>query len=155
MPKQTMRRSVADNQYLHKDFHGALSHALDYLHERYGEEAVREYLRAFARAYYAPVTQGINERGLAALQEHLGAIYTIEGGEVFCALTENALDVEVPCCPAVSYLREQGHPVARLFEETGRTVYATICEGTPFMLEWETYDAETGGSRFRFVRRPA
>ena len=40
MPKEKMRRKAADNPYLHKDFHGALSCGMEYLHARFGAEAV-------------------------------------------------------------------------------------------------------------------
>ena len=49
-----MRRTASDNVYLHKDFHGALSAGIEYLHQRYGEDAVREYLRRFTLAFHAP-----------------------------------------------------------------------------------------------------
>jgi len=42
MPKEVMRRQASDNRYLHRDFHGAMSLALEYLRIRYGEDAVRE-----------------------------------------------------------------------------------------------------------------
>ncbi len=47
MARQVMRREASDNEYLHRDFHGALSAAIEYLDRRYGEEAVRSYLREF------------------------------------------------------------------------------------------------------------
>ena len=75
MAKETMRRHASDNPYLHRDFHGALSVGIEYLHERFGEDAVREYLRAFTRAYYAPLIEAVKSRGLAALGEHFERIY--------------------------------------------------------------------------------
>ena len=50
MAKQVMRRNAADNEYLHKDFHGALSAGLEYLHDQYGEAAVREHVEDCAPA---------------------------------------------------------------------------------------------------------
>ena len=58
--KQIMNRNAADNTYLHKDFHAALSTGISYLEERYGAEAVREYLHQFAISFYAPLTADIN-----------------------------------------------------------------------------------------------
>ena len=69
MTKEIVRRNAADNAYLHKDFHGALSTGIAYLEQRYGAEAVRDFLRQFARAFYASLTQAINARGLMALRE--------------------------------------------------------------------------------------
>ena len=51
MPKEIMRRKAADNDYLHRDFHGALSEGLNYLEERFGPESVKEYLHRFTRDY--------------------------------------------------------------------------------------------------------
>jgi hypothetical protein len=154
MAKRTMTRTAADNAYLHKDFHGALSTGLTYLQERYGDDAVRDYLRQFATMYYAPVTAAINERGLAALREHLERIYGIEGQEIAISGTDDELLLDVPRCPAVAHMRAHGYPVAALFGETSQTVYETICAGTPFYVDMLAYDAETGRARIRFARRP-
>ncbi|OPZ83152.1 MAG: hypothetical protein BWY76_02410 [bacterium ADurb.Bin429] len=155
MSKRVMTRSAADNAYLHKDFHGALSAAIAYLHERYGANAVRDYLRQFAAAYYAPLTDAINQRGLTALREHLARVYTIEEQEVAITGTDDELWLDVPRCPAVAHMRELGYPIAELFYETSRTVYQTICDGTLFAVEMLAHDPDTGRARFHFFRRPA
>lgn len=153
MAIRTMTRTAADNAYLHKDFHGALSTGLMYLQERFGDETVHAYLRQFAAAYYAPVTAAIKLRGLAALREHLELKYGIEGQAVTITGTEDELLLDVPRCPAVMHMREHGYAVAALFHETAKTVYETICAGTPFTAEMLEYDPETGRARFRFARR--
>jgi hypothetical protein len=153
MPKEIITRHAADNAYLHKDFHGALSTGIAYLEQRYGAEAVRDYLRQFAAAFYAGVTQAINERGLIALREHLERIYEIEGGQIAIIYSDDELLLEVEACPAVTHMREHDYAVAPLFYETSRTVYAAICEGTPFALEWLRYDEVSGRSAVRFFRR--
>ena len=180
MPKQVMHREARDNRYLHKDFHGALSVGIDYLEARYGEEAVRGYLRQFAKAFYGPLTEAIRTRGLVALQEHFARIYEMEGasprfrlnntgddktGTVPLALegtvpvlssdSYDELVIELDACPAVMHMREHNYPVARLFFETTRTLNEAICEGTPFAAELVAYDPDTGQSVQRFFRRPA
>ena len=155
MAKQVMRRRASDNEYLHKDFHGALSVAIEYIHERYGEQAVRDYLWQFARSYYAPLTVEVNRRGLAALAEHFRRVYEIEGGEVNVSLSEDELVLKVRECPAVMHMRRRGYPVARLFRETIATVNRAICHGTPFEAELSEYDERTGRSVQRFYRRKA
>jgi len=151
--KQVMRRKAADNVYLHKDFHAALSRGIAYLDEHYGEQAVRDYLRAFALSFYEPLRQTLRERGLGALREHIETLYRAEGGEVACVLSGDELVVRVEACPAVQHMRAHGQPVARLFHETTRTVNEAICEGTPFTAELLAYDTETGRSVQRFRRR--
>ena len=58
-----MRRKAGDNKYLHKDFHGALSCGIEYLHRHYGKKAVREYLDAFASTYYMPLRRKVKKNG--------------------------------------------------------------------------------------------
>jgi hypothetical protein len=153
MPKEVMRRKAADNSYLHKDFHGALSVGIEYLDQRYGPEAVRDYLRQFARAYYKPLTAALKARGLAALKEHFEHIYQVEEAAVEISQSADELVLRVSECPAVMYMRTHGHTVARLFSETTRTVNETICEGTPYTAELVDYDPQTGRSVQRFLRR--
>jgi len=153
--KESMTRSASDNIYLHKDFHGALSGGIDYLHKNYGEEAVREYLRAFTRSFYAPLIRNVEERGLSALKEHFERLYEIEGGDVCITCTEDELIIDVNACPAVMHMRKHGYKVADLFFETTRTVNETLCEGTQFAAELLHYDEETGRGRQRFYRRQA
>jgi hypothetical protein len=151
--KEVMERSAADNAYMHKDFHGALSRALIYLQERYGDDAVRDYLHQFARSFYAPLTRAVTVRGLVALKEHYERIYAMEGGVVDITLGDGEMVMSAPANPAVVYLRQNGQPVAPLFGETIRTVSAAICEGTPYTAAVLSYDEATGGSVVRFARR--
>ena len=153
MAREVVKKTARDSRYLHKDFHGALSVGLEYLESRYGEQCVREYLRQFAAAFYAPLTADLNRRGLVALKEHFARVYEEEGGRVNITLSEDELRVEVEACPAVTHMRKRGYPVARLFQETTRTVNETICEGTPYAAELLAYDDRTGRSLQRFSRR--
>ena len=153
MPKEVITRKASDNPYLHKDFHGALSTGIEYLHERYGEQAVRDYLRQFARAFYKPLTDAVKARGLVALKEHFERIYRTEGAEARFRLSEDELVIDVPRCPAVTHMREHGYKVARLFVETTRTVNEALCELTPFAAELVEYDEPSGRSVQRFFRR--
>ena len=148
-----MRRSAGENDYLHRDFHGALSVGIKYVHEHYGEDAVRAYLWQFARAFYAPLTDALRCRGLAALEEHYRRVYDLEGGDVRFDRSDDRLRIEVPACPAVTHMRAQGYPVARLFRETIATVATAVCHGTDFDAELLEYDDETGRSVCRFFRR--
>ena len=151
--RKVMRRKAADNPYLHKDFHGALSCAIEYLNENYGEEAVRQYLRDFARTFYTSLTAKLKEEGLGALKDHFEKVYRIEEAEAEFELAGDELIVRVPACPAVMHMRRHHYPVARLFHETTRVVNEQICEGTDFDAELVEYDPETGRSVQRFYRR--
>ena len=153
MTKETITRRAADNEYLHKDFHGALSVGLEYLENNYGEQAVREFLHRFAATFHAPLTEALNRRGLIALKEYFAKLYDLEGGNVRITLSEDELSIEVDACPAVAHMREQGYTVARLFGETTRTVNEAICQSTPFAAQLVEYDEQTGRSIQRFYRR--
>jgi hypothetical protein len=153
MVKEVMRRTASDNPYLHKDFHGALSTGIDYLHRHYGPEAVREYLHQFAADFYAPLTGALKQRGLIVLKEHFEKIYQLEGGQIEIQFSDDEMTLTVKACPAVEHLRKEGYPVAELFYETTRTVNETICEGTDFTAELVEYDSRTGRSLQRFSRK--
>ena len=153
MPKEIMRRTAADNAYLHKDFHGALSEGLEFLHNRYGPDAVREYLRRFADEFYAPLKKALKEKGLVAVRDHYEKIYKLEEGKATFTLSDGELVIDVAESPAVTHMRKNGYTVARLFHETIKTVNETICEGTDFAFELQSYDPATGKSRQRFYRR--
>lgn len=153
MVKHVVRRFRSDNEYLHRDFHGALSAGIEYLHAHYGEQAVVEYLWQFARAFYAPLTDALRRRGLVALEEHYRRVYDLEGGEAHFQRSDDQLRIEVHACPAVMHMRSQGYPVARLFRETLATVGKAICHGTGFDAELLEYDDQTGRSVCRFTRR--
>ena len=153
--KEVMHRQATDNAYLHKDFHGALSCGIEHLHEHYGEQAVRDYLREFTVTFYAPLKAALCERGLIALMEYYESTYRQEGGDVQFDLTEDELSIRVAACPAVQHMRAHSQPVARLFHETTRTVNEALCEGTPYAAELLGYDPQTGRSVQRFRRRPA
>ncbi len=153
MTRKTMRRKAVDNAYLHKDFHGALSCGIEYLHEHFGEDVVRRYLREFALSFYAPLREAVRSRGLAPLHDHFAEVYRREGGEAAFELSPDELIVRVPFCPAVRHMRAAGYPVARLFHETTRVVNEALCEGTAFQAELLEYEGETGRSVQRFHRR--
>jgi len=153
MPKQVMTRKAGDNVYLHKDFHGALSNGIDFIHERYGAEAVRDYLRQFADAFYAPLKNDLVRRGLIALKEHYDKVFQEERGQARFTLSDRELRIEVEMNPAVQHMRAQGYPVAILYSETIRTVGEALCAGTPFAVKMLAYDEVSGRYTQLFFRK--
>ena len=153
MAKETIARKSKDNVYLPLEFHGQLSGQIDYIDKNYGKEAVREYLKQFASVCYVPLKQKLRERGLITLKERFENIYKLEGGKIKIDYSEDQMTVEVEVCPAVTFMRNNGLAVARLFYETIKTTYETICEGTLFAAELLAYDELTGHSVIRFSRR--
>ncbi len=113
MSKQVMDRRASDNEYLHKDFHGALSAGIEYLHSHYGPQAVRDYLGQFTRAYYAPLREKLQREGLSTLKEHFEKMYKIEGGQIEIEFSEEQMTLKVQFCPAVMHMREKRYAVAK------------------------------------------
>ena len=153
MTKEIIERRASDNEYLHKDFHGALSGGIEYLHKNYGDQAVRDYLCQFALVFYSPLIKSLGERGLVAIKEHYEKIYKIEGGKIEITLCDDELILKVDACPAVMHMRKNAFLVAELFHETTKTVNEAICRGSDFDFELVEDDPETGRSVQRFYRR--
>ncbi len=154
MARHVMERRAADNPYLHKDFHSALHGGIVYLHQHYGEAAVRDYLREFSRRWHAPLRQRLLAEGLGALRQYFETLYSVEGATVHVEQTADELVLRVDACPAVMHLRRRGEEVSPLYSETTRTVNEALCEDTPYSAELVAYDPQTGGSIQRFRRRP-
>ena len=153
MTKEVMTRKASDNEYLHKDFHGALSAAIEYLDSNYGEQAVLDYLKQFANVFYSPLKAALQKRGLVALQAHFENIYKTEGAECETVLSDDELIVKVEACPAVMHMRRNSYHVAERFHETTKAVNEAICRGSEFSAELAEYDPDTGRSVQRFYRR--
>lgn len=155
MAIEQMVRSASDNKYIHRDFHNALNLGITYLQESYGDEAVREYLRQYANAFYAPLKKDLADRGLIALEEHFKHIYGEEEAldDVTFDLSEDELGMTVKRCPAVTHMRKTNQAVNPLYYETTLTVNNTICEGTPFAFELVSYNESDGASVQRFYRK--
>jgi len=124
--KKVLRGRPSDHPYLHKDFHGALSFAVDYVEERFGAEALRELLGRVARTVFSPLIAQAREGGLEAMRKHLCRVFTEEGGEFEAGLDEGELVFVVRRCPAISHMRRHGYRVATHFCETTRIVNEAI-----------------------------
>ncbi len=153
MPTLVMHRRAADNPYLHKDFHSALNGGIVYVHQHFGEAAVRDYLRQFVRHWHAPLRRRLATEGLGALRQYFETLYATEGAAVRFEQTTDELVLRVDACPAVMHLRARGEAVSPLFSETTRTVNEALCEDTDYRAELVAYDPQTGRSIQRFRRR--
>lgn len=140
MPRKVMKRSAADNKYLHKDFHGAMFCALEYVFERFGQEGCEAYVRQAADALYSPLREALGRRGLDALEQYLRDIFTTEEADFSIARDGGELVFSVHACPAVTHIQLQGYEVTGRFCEVTRIMNEVICEGTGFASEVD-YDA--------------
>lgn len=153
MTKQTIRQKTSDSKYYHPDFHIALNYGIEYLHKNFGEEAVREYLMKFAKAYFAPLKKALTNKGLIAIKEHYEKIYQIENAKFGLNISSNELLIHLSGSPAVMYIKEEGHTVSPLFQETVTTVNKEICKHTPYECELVKYNNENGAYQLRFFKR--
>jgi len=140
MSREVMHRKASDNEYLHKDFHGALNFALAYVHEGWGIRGVREYLERFARTYHAPRIEAIRRDGLDALEAYLRDLYDREGGEVEFERESDRLTLRVRRCPALGHLQHRGDEPVPFFCETTRIVNRVLCEGGGVAFELAEVD---------------
>jgi len=148
-----MHRKAGDNKYLHKDFHGALSCGIDYLHRHYGKKAVREYLDAFTSAYYMPLRKKIRKNGLKAVKAYFTRVFRDEGGVAVFDQQKDSLVIDVKACPAICHMKSKGYPVSPLFCETTRIMNNAICRGTAVRARLVRFDTSNGTCRQIFSRR--
>jgi hypothetical protein len=128
LPSKVIDCKASDNEYLHKDFHGALCYSIKYLDDTHGEEATEEYLRQVARTYYAPLSAAIRKDGLQALEKHWRSIFELEGGDVDIRWEDEVLLVEVRECPAVAHLKKRDMLFTTRFCQTTVVVNETVCQ---------------------------
>jgi len=134
---------------VHKDFHGALSYGLQFVHDNCGEEAAHEFLAGLAETVYQPLVEDMRRRGLAALRDHWQRVFDLEGGEIELAGSGDSLELRVIQCPAIAHMREHNYAIADRFCEHCRIVNGAICGAAGFDAGVE-YDQKAGRCVQRF-----
>lgn len=144
---------ASENEYFHRDFHISGMRGLEYVGNKYGDEAVREYLTRFAKAYYAPLAEKVKKEGLRALREHIENVYALEKASecVRCVITGGKLTVTVLGCPGVKYIRESGNDPTQWYIECTRTVNEAIADMCGLNFSLLSYDEETGAAQYYFM----
>ena len=128
MTKKVIDRKASDNEYMHKDFHGALCYAIKYLDDNYGQDAIEEYLQQVAETYFSPLTEKLKAQGLKVLEDHWRDIFTSESGEFDISYEDDTLVLEVSKCPAISYLKKNNMLYTDKYCLTTEVVNKTICQ---------------------------
>ena len=134
---------------VHKDFHGAMSFGIQFVIDNYGMDGLRKYLCGLADTMYAPLVEGIKERGLPALREHWESIFSLEEGEFEIREEEGALILDVKRCPAIAHMQEHGYAIAPQFCEHTRILNEAICAKAGYEASVD-YDQEAGCCIQRF-----
>jgi hypothetical protein len=120
-------QKASDNEYLHKDFHGALCYSIKYLDDNFGEEVTNAYLTQVGESVYLPLISRLKQNGLSALAEHWREIFTNEGGKFSLYFEEGSLMLVVTDCPAIRHLKKSNQFFTTRFCETTVVVNQTIC----------------------------
>ncbi|MFH1008793.1 MAG: hypothetical protein V1800_15055 [Candidatus Latescibacterota bacterium] len=128
---------------VHKDFHGAMSYGMQHVCERYGEEAMAEFLERVAKGVYGPLSERLKKEGLTALEEHWRHIFTIEEGDFDLGYEGDQLVLHVHQCPAIHHMQAHGYAIAERYCEHTRLVNEGICRAAGYECSVE-YDQEKG-----------
>lgn len=100
---------------VHKDFHGALSCAFQFLEEKYSKKTLEEFLERVGENCYRSLINEIKENGLLALEEYWRRIFTLEEGDFEIKRGKDFIILEVKKCPAITHLKEVGYPLYKDF----------------------------------------
>lgn len=126
-----------DNEYLHKDFHGALCYAIKYLDDHYGHHATEEYLEQVGKTYFAPLAEKLKTTGLKALENHWQHIFQKEQGQFRLFYENDCLVLEVDCCPAIAHLKKKAMFFTERYCQTTVVVNKTICRRADYQCSCE------------------
>lgn len=148
-----MRRSASDNKYLHKDFHQSMNLLMEYIYKYFGKDALIQYLKQFTIAYHKPLKELLKSGDLSVLSSYFTDIYEKEEWPITLRIKKDYLEIEQAACPGISHIRSLGEIPTPLYIETYRTVYSTLCEGTPIDYALVYFDEETGGCKQLFTKR--
>ena len=150
-----MERRAADNKYLHKDFHQSMNILLIYILDHYGKEKLTEYLREYAQSYHKPLHDQLSVGNLKAMADYLKDIYEKEEWSVNIQFNEEKGEIwlDQSNCPAMAQIKLMGEKPCDHYYETYKTVFETICEGTPFRYQLISFDLETGACKQIFSKR--
>ena len=142
-----------DNKYLHRDFHLLGDNALKYCADKYGKDAMIEFLRDYVKFFYAPVIEKIKAEGLEALKSWLQKTYEIEEASelLHTEIETNKLSVTIDKCPAIAYMHTLGKEPSECYIEQTRTLYGALAEFCGFGFELVYYN-DDGKAKFVFTK---
>ncbi len=142
-----------DNKYLHRDFHLLGDMALKYCADKFGYEALIEFLSEYVKNYYAPLIENIKKCGLTALKEWIEKVYEIEESSELlkCELSENSLRVTVEKSPVIEYMHSLGKEPTEYYIEETRVLYSVVASECRYEFDLEYYN-EDGGTCFVLIK---
>lgn len=119
---------IKQTKYLHRDFHLLGDNALKYCGDKYGGDAVREFLMEYVKNYYSPRIKEIKNGGFKALCAWIEKVYEIEEASelLHTELCGDKLSVTVDRSPVIEYMKSLGQVPSEYYIEETKTLYATI-----------------------------
>ena len=147
--------SSGELKYLHPYFHVYMERAMNYIHDKYGEEGLREYLAQYVAAFHKPRIEAITAEGLAPLETYLREIYAAEAAEDALTLNRegNELWVHLAYSPAVRFLNEAEHKPSQQYLAGINAIYEELARQSGLECTVEQFDPDTGAAVYRFVQR--
>lgn len=147
-----MDRRAADNEYFHKDFHSSMNMGIHYLGEKYGEDAVKEYLTVFTENAYKNLLDEIKSEGVLKIAEKIKDTYTKEKAEDAASVEykNGELSVNVFYCPAVKHLTSTGREVSPWYKYTTETVMQRLAKAAGKEFKMHSYDEKSGAAKYSF-----
>lgn len=117
---------------LHKDFHGSMNAAVEFVGRRHGRDGLRAVFKATAQQVYRSIYEGLKRGDWSELVEHWQYFMEREGADYAIKVTEDAAVLTVRRCPAVAHLRKMGLKPSAFFCDQTVLLNEAWCEGTPF-----------------------
>lgn len=150
---EVFERRASENKYLHRDFHISMNMLMEYICDKFGEEALTEYLRTFSREFHKQRKKNLVENGLEVLRDYFEKVYADEEWDIEITIADGELKLMQKACPGISHIRKNGFSPIPQYIETYTTVYEELCRETPFEYEMLDFNNDTGACIQIFRRR--
>lgn len=149
-----MEKKASDNKYLHRDFHISADNGIEYVGKKYGDEGVIDFLTRYAKTYFIPLVDNYKKVGLKAIKEYIENIYKTEEASdaILINLSDKSLSVKVNYCPAVKYMKSQGHTPSKWYKMSTSVVYDVLAKECNLQFKMGYYDEQNGATEYSFIK---
>lgn len=135
---------------VHLDFHGAVNATVEYLVQRFGEDAPREIFYSVGKNVYKDLREHLERGDTEELVNHWRHFLDREKADYRIDRNDGEIVLTIRECPAVRRVRELGLKPAPLFCEQTFSVNRGLCENS----DYEITTRKTGeGSCVQTLRR--
>lgn len=155
MEKLFIDKKASDNKYLHRHFHISADCGIIYVGEKYGDDAVIELLVQHAKSFYKLLAEDVKKNGFEPLKKYFVELFEKEeySEHLHTELSDETLKITIDKCPAVVYMKSEGHTPSKWYKETTYTTYKILADMCNLDFEVKYYNEEDGSTEFVFKRR--